>query len=176
MSSIPVALSAGELQKILAQEGSNALINLKVKKNATSKTYKVMVKAVQHDPPRRTLIHADFYQYSLKEKIRAEVAINLTGSAPGVDAGGILNPVLRRVEVECLATEIPDSITVDISNLDLGESITVSGLVPPPGVTVIEDPDALVVAVTGMETPAVETGAPAGEEIPAEEAAGDGSQ
>ncbi|KUK81332.1 MAG: 50S ribosomal protein L25, partial [Pelotomaculum thermopropionicum] len=139
------------------------------KKNTTGKTYKVMVKAMQYDPLRRTPVHADFYRYSLKEKIRAEVAVNFAGSAPGVDAGGILNPVMRRVEVECLATEIPESITVDISNLELGESITVSELVPPPGVAVVEDPDAPGVIVTGRETPEAETGVPAGEEEPAEE-------
>jgi large subunit ribosomal protein L25 len=164
LNSIPVSLSAGKLHKILVQEGSNALINLKIKNNNTSKTYKVMVKAVQYDPLRRTPVHIDFYRYALKEKIRAEVAVSFSGSAPGVAAGGILNPVMRRVEVECLPREIPESITVDISNLDLGESITVSELVPPPGVTVIDDPDAPVVAVTGREAAEAETGAPAGEE------------
>lgn len=168
VGSISIAVDAKELKNILEEAGSNALISMKIKENGKTKEHKVLVKAVQRDPIRRDLIHADFHQVSLEDKVHATVPIHLTGSAPGVAAGGVLTPLMRRVEVECLATKIPDSITVDISGLDIGEAITVADLVPPPDVKVIEDRHAPVVTVSAAEKAPAEPEAPAKEEAVAE--------
>lgn len=175
VGSISIAVDAKELKNILEEAGSNALISMKIQENGKTKKHKVLVKAVQRDPVRRNLVHADFHQISLKDKVHATVPIHLTGSAPGVVAGGVLTPLMRRVEVECMATKIPDSITIDISGLDIGEAVTVADLILPPDVKVIEELHAPVVSVSAAEKAPVEPEPPAREE-PAAEAKGAGEE
>ena len=174
VGSLPIAVESKKLIKILNEAGSNALISMKIRENGKVKKYKVLVKALQRDPVRRELIHADFHQVSLKDKVHAAVPIHLEGAAPGVAAGGILTPLMRRVEVECLATKIPESITVDISGLDIGGTVTVSDLILPAEVRLVEDPLALVVTVSAAEKPHVEDEAPPEEETEAQ--AGDAGE
>lgn len=176
--SISIAVDARMLKKILDEAGSNALINMKIKENGKTKKYKVLVKAVQYGPVRRDLIHADFHQISLKDKVHATVPVHLTGSAPGAAAGGILTTLMRRIDVECLATKIPEFIEIDVSGLDIGDIITVSNLVLPPEIKILEELSAPVVSVTAAdraeaeaaeavqeekEEAAADTGEPAGE-------------
>ncbi len=148
MDSIAIAVKPNELKKILAEAGSNALINMKIRQNEKTSKHQVLVKSVQCHPVNRTLIHADFHQVSLKDKVNATININLTGDAPGVDKGGILSQLLWRFDVECLASSIPDTFVVDVSSLEIGEGITLGDLVLPPGVKIQGDENALVVSVT----------------------------
>lgn len=157
IGSMAIEVNARELQKILVEAGSNALISMKFNENGKAKKHKVMVKAVQRDPLRHNLLHADFHQISLKERIHTTVPVVLNGEAPGVAMGGILTPLLRRVEVECLPAQIPDAITVDISGLQVGDVISVSDLVLPPEVRIDEDPHTAVVTVAAPERERVET-------------------
>lgn len=147
VGSIAIEVDARELQKILKDAGSNALISMKFNENGRTKKHKVLVKAVQRDPLRHNLIHADFQQISLKDRIHTTIPIVLNGTAPGVVMGGTLTPLMRRIEVECLATQIPDAITVDISGLNVGDVISVSDLVLPSDIRVNEDSHAAVVTV-----------------------------
>ena len=156
LGSISIAVDGKDLKKILEEAGSNALINMKIKDNGKTKKYKVLVKAVQRDPVRRDLIHVDFHQISLKDKVHAAVPVHLVGASPGVAAGGVLNPQLRRVEVECLATKIPDAINVDISSLDIGDVITVADLILPPEVKILEEQSAPVVSVSAASRAAAD--------------------
>jgi large subunit ribosomal protein L25 len=162
MDSIAVSVNTNALKKILAEAGANALIHMKIKQDEGIKEHQVLLKSVQHEPVHRTLIHADFHEVSLKDKILATVAVHLTGIAPGVAKGGILTQQLWKVEVECLATSIPETLMIDISGLDVGDGITLADLVLPPGVKVIGEGHAHVVSLI----------APAGEvAAPVEEAA-----
>lgn len=162
--SMPVEVNAGELQKILEKTGFNTLINLKFNDNGRAGQHKVLVKEIQRDPLSRDLLHADFHQISLKDKVRATVPVVLNGAAPGVVMGGTLTPLMRRVEVECLPAQIPDAITVDVSGLQVGGVITVADLVLPPDVRINEDLHAPVVTVTAPGREGVETAAaPEGE-------------
>lgn len=170
IGSMAIEVDAKELQKILAEAGSNALINMKLKENGKTRKHKVLVKAVQRDPLRHNLVHADFHQISLKDRIHTTVPVVLNGTAPGVVMGGILTPLLRRVEVECLPAQIPDAITVDISGLEVGDVISVSDLILPPDVKINEDLHATVVTVAApgrepveaIAVPKEENGAPTG--------------
>ncbi len=139
------------------------MINMKIKEDGRTKKYKALVKALQYDPVRRDLLHADFHQISLKDKVHATVPVHLVGTAPGAAAGGILTALLRGIEVECLATRIPESIAVDVSGLDVGGVITVSDLSLPPEVKILTELDAPVVAVNAAARGEVEveTAAPA---------------
>ncbi|MCL6558693.1 MAG: 50S ribosomal protein L25 [Firmicutes bacterium] len=168
VGSMSIAVDAKELSSILEKAGPNTLIDMRVKENGKTKKHKVVVKAVQHDPIRRDLLHADFHQVSLKDKVHAIVPVHLTGTAQGVVAGGVLSPILRRVEVECLPTRIPEAIKVDVSGLGIGEAITVADLVLPPDVKVIEDKHAAVVTVAAAEAPLAGAEGPAKEGMAAE--------
>lgn len=164
MDSFAVSVKTSELKKILEEAGSNALIHMKIRQNGETRHHQVLVKSVQHEPVHRTLIHADFHQVSLKDKVYATVNIHLTGTAPGVAKGGILTQQIWGLEVECVASGIPDTFMVDISSLDIGEEITLADLVLPPGVKAIGDGHAHVVAIAAQ---AGEAALPAKEDTPA---------
>lgn len=166
MDSFAISVNTNELKKILEEAGSNALINMKIRQNGETRNHQVLVKSVQHEPVLRTLIHADFHQVSSKDKVSATVNINLTGIAPGVAKGGILTQQIWGIEVECLVSSIPDTLMVDISSLDIGEEITLADLVLPPGVKVIGDGHAHVVAIAAQAAEAAEAAPPVKEEIP----------
>ncbi len=158
LGSISIAVDGKDLKKILAEAGSNALINMKIKENGKTRKFKVLVKAIQRDPVRRDLMHVDFHQISLKDKVHAAVPIHLVGSPPGVNAGGVLNLQLRKAEVECLAAKIPEVINVDISGLDIGEVITVADLILPPEVKILEEHHTPVVSVSAAAKAEADTG------------------
>ena len=147
ISSMAIAVNTFELQKILREAGSNALIHMSLKRDGVTENHQVLVKSVQREALQGTLIHADFHQVSLKDMVNATVQVHLSGSAPGVAKGGILAQPMRGIEVECLASNIPEAITVDISNLDIGQEITLADLVLPTGVKAIGDGHAHVVAI-----------------------------
>ena len=167
VGSAAIAIELKALRKTLAKWGQNALINMKINENGEIKTYKALVKELQYDPVRRDLIHVDFHQISLKDKVHATVPIHLIGISPGVVAGGILTTPMRQIEVECLATEIPELIEIDISELEIGDIMTISELSTTPEVKILAEPDAAVVAVTVADKPEEE------EEEAAHDAAGE---
>ncbi|NIA15503.1 MAG: 50S ribosomal protein L25 [Nitrospiraceae bacterium] len=107
----------------------------------------VLVKAVQHHPLTGYMVHADFMRIRLDQRINTFVQVILTGQAEGVVEGGVLDHQLRELEVECLALEVPDEIVVDITGLNIGDSVHVGALQVPENVTVISDADRPVVAV-----------------------------
>ncbi|MFA4885426.1 MAG: 50S ribosomal protein L25 [Desulfotomaculaceae bacterium] len=164
MESFAISVNVNELKKILEEAGSNALIHMKIRQNEETTDHQVLVKSVQHEPVQRTLIHADFHQVSLKDKVFATINIHLTGIAPGIAKGGVLTQQIWGLEVECLASSIPDTLMVDISSLDIGEEITLADLVLPPGVKAIGDGHAHVAAIAAQ---AGEAALPAKEETPA---------
>ncbi|MGD0154290.1 MAG: 50S ribosomal protein L25 [Thermacetogeniaceae bacterium] len=145
------------LHSILAAHSSGStLINLQVE----NQSFPVMLREVQRNPIRRTIQHADFLQVSLTEAIETEIQLHLIGEAPGVAKdGGILQHMLREVTVSCLPTQLPDMITADISALKIGDQLTVGELTVPPEVTIVTDPDSVIVMVVPPakeEAPAVE--------------------
>lgn len=154
---IAVAVSAREFDVALRQhQGGNPIVNLAV---GNSGEFTALIRDVQYDPLSRAILHLDFQHISLTEQIEVKVAIKLTGLAIGVkDGGGILEAILRELDVRCLPTQIPAAIEADVTNLAVGDSIHVRDLVVP-NVTVLTDPDttiATVVPPTVMEEKAPE--------------------
>ncbi|HHU85360.1 MAG: 50S ribosomal protein L25 [Pelotomaculaceae bacterium] len=168
VGNVAIAVDAVQIKKIINESGSNALISMKVKENGKTKKYKVLIKAIQRDPVRRDLIHIDFHQVSVKDRVHATVPVHLEGTPAGVLVGGTLAHLARRVEVECLADRIPDSLVVDISGLEIGDTLTMADLKLPEGVKILEEPAAPVVTVTAAERPEAEAEVPAPEEPGAE--------
>ena len=112
-------------QSLLRSYGANALINLDVTGNGEET---VIIKDLQHHPVNRNILHADFQRVSLDEKITTLVNIEIVGSAVGVRDGGILTLVRRQLNVSCLPLDMPESIQVNVNDLNIGQSIQVSDL------------------------------------------------
>jgi large subunit ribosomal protein L25 len=126
-----LSLKPEDLKKILSSGArENALIALKVMGEGAEKigNQVVMLKDLQADPILRTYLHADFYIVAMDEKIEVEIPIRLTGKAEGTKVGGILEQPRREVRVRCLPSDIPEFIEVDVSNLNIGDSIHVQDI------------------------------------------------
>ncbi len=133
-----------DLERALSSEaGENVIISLKV----GDKTRTVIVKDLQTDPVREDLLHVDLCQISLRERLKASVPIEVRGEAPGVKEGGILQHRLREIEVECLPTEIPESISVDVSELGIGDSLHVKDLRVIGDIEILADGEESVVSI-----------------------------
>jgi len=139
---ISLTLNRDELSKAI-RHGVRVL-DLK----AEGKTEKALIRDVHWDHLGMELLHVDFARVAADERIVVMVPVELRGIAPGVAAGGVLDQPLHRVSVECLAIAVPESIRVNISELQLGGIIHVRDLVLPPGVKAMAEPDAVVVQVT----------------------------
>jgi large subunit ribosomal protein L25 len=153
---IHVAVSPKEIGTILkSAAGENTLFDL----DLGGKRRKVILKEFQVEPIKGRLLHADFYEVALDKALHVEVHVELTGTPVGVKVqGGIVDFVTRELEIECLPMDIPEKITVDISNLELGKHVRVSELTPLPKVKILTDPDVViahVVAPRAEEAPAV---------------------
>jgi large subunit ribosomal protein L25 len=141
---IPVSIGAREFQlAMLRHKGGNPLVSLKVDDGE----YTALVRDAQYDPLTRKIIHLDFQHISLTETIEIEVNVRLIGLALGVkDGGGILEHITRSVEVRCLPTAIPSSIDLDVSALQIGDSLHVRDL-KVVDIEILSDPDATIATV-----------------------------
>jgi large subunit ribosomal protein L25 len=171
--STPILLDRLEFQKVFVRSGRTRLVDLAI----DGRTEKVLVREIQTHPRRLGPIHVDFYQVNLQEKIEVEVPVHLIGESAAVKRGDgdILQP-LHAIRVECLPSEIPEAFEVDLTPLEEVEAeIRVSDLSLPKGVTVLDDPEDLVVKIVHKrelkveeEVPAAEAGLPAEGEAGAE--------
>ena len=161
---VAVAVDPKAVLRILhSDSGANTLINLKFDGSET----RVMVREYQLDPITHHLLHADFYQLAMDKAIVVTVPIVVKGESKGVkQQGGLLDFVTREIEVECLPTDIPENITVDVSELMLHESIRLRDLPVDPKWKAISEGDTMLVHVVmpkAEEAPAAtaEAAAPA---------------
>ena len=160
----PLVLDRLEFQKVFGKSGRTHLVDLLVD---GERTEKVLVREIQTHPRRLGPIHVDFYQVSLEEKITVEVPVHLVGESAAVKRGDadVLQPI-HAVRVECLPTDIPEAFEVDLTPLEEIESeLRIADLKVPKGVTVLVDPEELVVKIVHKRELKVE------EEVPTAEAA-----
>jgi large subunit ribosomal protein L25 len=139
----PIQVESKALQKVVAKAGGNTLIALQVGKK---KPILALAREIQRDVIRHNLLHVDFFQVVMTERITAEVPLVLLGEAPAVsEQGGILVHGLNTVEVQCLPADLPSSIEVDLSPLtEFNDLVTVADLQVPLSVTIISDPDSVI--------------------------------
>jgi len=144
---VSLKVDGKELFHILhTSAGENVIITLKVKDSAKDRT--VIIKDIQYDHIRGDVLHVDFHEISLTEKITVSVPIETKGEPEGVKVeGGVLDHPMKDVQVECLPTEIPEKIDIHVEELKINDSIKVSDLELPEGVKVLSDPEATVVSV-----------------------------
>jgi len=126
---IPLVIGLKELEEIiLTAEGSNVIVDLKVEGDGAGDR-KALIREIQRDPVAGSILHLDLQHISLTERITVEVPVVLIGTPVGVkDGGGILEHLLREVEVECLPTDIPSKLEVEVSGLAIGDSLHVSDI------------------------------------------------
>ncbi len=146
--SVSISLVEKDLLKILrSAAGENVLISLTVE-GSKKKARPVLIKEIQHHPVKRNVLHVDFNEISLSEKITVDVEVVAKGESIGVkQEGGVLEHVLREVKVQCLPTDIPKHIDVDVSGLKLNTAVHVRDLVVSDKIKVLTDGDALLFQV-----------------------------
>ena len=126
----------------------NVVINVNIKDDKKHKTRSCLIKEIQYDPVQGEIIHVDFNQISLTKVVKVSVPIIAKGEPMGVkQEGGSLEHILWEVEVECLPTDIPKDIEVDVSQLKIGEDIHIKDITLPPNIKVLNDPEAVVLSV-----------------------------
>lgn len=143
-SPLTVQLDAHEFERLYARTGRTHLIDLLVD---GERPLKVLVKEVQRSPRKNTLVHVDFHQVSLREKTQVEVPVAIVGEpAPVMKGLADVLQVAHSLRVECLPTQIPEVIEVDVSGLDhVDAALRVADLKLPSGVSVVGDPEEVVV-------------------------------
>lgn len=140
------------LRIVHAHSGENILINLTVEKDKKSKARAVIIKEIQRDPVKRNILHIDFNEISLTEKITVDVEVVAKGEPIGVKQdGGMLDHPLRELKIQCLPTDIPKHIDVDVSNLKLNDAIHVKDVVVSDKIKILNDPEALLFQVKKHE-------------------------
>jgi len=167
----PITLDRLEFQKVFIKSGRTHLVDLAI----DGRMGKVLVREIQTHPRRLGPIHVDFYQVNLEETIEVEVPVHLVGESGPVKQGDadILQP-MHSIRVECLPSDIPESFEVDITALEEIEAeLRVADITVPKGVTVLDDPEELVVKIVHKRELKVEEEVPAAEAaVPAEGEAG----
>jgi large subunit ribosomal protein L25 len=149
--------------RVAGLEGSH-LVRLKSESAALAEKV-ALVKDMQYHPINGEVIHADLYEVDLSAKITVNVPLHFVGKAAGVVRGGILQPIAREIEVECLPLDIPQFFDVDVSALDIGDSVHIEELAMPEGVTAIYESNMALVAVV---PPSVEEAPVAAVAVPVE--------
>jgi large subunit ribosomal protein L25 len=162
---VPLAIDRLSLERAL-RTGANTLIDLKGLKDFKGKL--VLIKEVQRDPVSQRLIHCDVYAVDAKKKLHISVPVYFVGKPSGVEKqGGILETLALEVEVTCLPFSIPDRISVDVSDLEIGDTVHLRDLTLPEGVEAVTDESLALAHVSAPRVEEVE----AAPEAPAEEAA-----
>ena len=171
-SSEAIKLSAHSFLHLLHEQRlENAILTLKIKNAKKAQKKACLIKEIQYHPVHGNILHVDFYEVSLTKAIKVNVPVVTKGEAQGVKQdGGSLEHILWEIEVECLPTNIPKQIEVDVTSLKIGDSLHVKDLTIPENVKVLNDPEATVVAVSApvkeeVAVEAVEGESPAEPEV-----------
>ncbi|MRG88175.1 50S ribosomal protein L25/general stress protein Ctc [Salinibacillus xinjiangensis] len=167
-----IAVDSLELIKTLREEGRNAVFSLEVEGN---NSLSVMLYDYQSDPMKDELIHADFYLVDKSSVVDVEVSINLEGEALGQKDGGVLQQTLHQLNVRARADEIPDVINIDISELAIGEGLTVGDLKEGRNYEILNDEETTIVTVLPPQNPNAEDEEEAGDSAEEEPEADNGS-
>jgi large subunit ribosomal protein L25 len=144
-----LTLSGEELAKTIRQ--GHRVVDLK----QSSGVQKALIREVQWDALGHEILHVDFARVAADERITLDVRVELRGTAPGIATGGVLVQPMHNLSVECLVIAVPESIRVNIGELQLNQAIHVKDLVLPPGLVVKNDPEAIVVQVSPKVVEAV---------------------
>ena len=181
-----ISVEERELRRVLSgPHGLHTILDVVLE--GQKSTHASILKDYQQDPLRGTIAHFDLQEVRLDQPIHAQVVVELVGEASGVKAGGVLSQVNREVNVEALPMEVPDRLELDVSAMEIGDTLRLSDLRAPAAVRLLDDPQTVLATVTiptrivepeveeveeGVEVPEGAAEAPAEPEAPAEGEAG----
>ena len=156
---IMLAMDYPELEGLIKRSGGeNIILDLKVKSEDGTKTLNVILKDLQVDPIKDIYLHADFYEISMDKEITVNVPIHLINTPAGVEEeGGILQHVRRELTVSCLPDKLIEALEVDVSKLEIGDSVHIRDLALPEGITSLDE-EHLTIAVVAPPTVVEEPG------------------
>ena len=161
----PISLDAHGFWLMVRDFGQNFVGDLVID---DAPVQKVLLKDLQYSPAKGDILHADFVAISMTDKLDVSLPIVIVGDAPGTAAGGIVEQILGELEIECLPDDMVEHIVVDISELEIGDSIFVADLKLPKGVANLTDGELAVVSVAVPRVEDEEEDAGEGEEVVAE--------
>jgi large subunit ribosomal protein L25 len=172
----PVAISVDRREFVTALKtdaGMNMLLNIEYDGQSTL----ALTRELQRDPVRGTLLHADFVKVDRTQEVEVEVPVHLVGDSAGVKEGGVLEHPLFQLHIRSLATEVPQSVEVDISALNIGDALRVSDIAADAKFQILDEPDSIVASVAApiseAELEAMESEAAPAAETPEEAAEAD---
>lgn len=144
---IQISVNTKELLKVLKETGENVFLKLLI--DDEKKTEKLsVIKEMQTDYLTKKLQHVDFYEIRMDKKVHFDIPLHFTGNAIGVENGGELLHIKRDLKVSCLPTKLPESISVDVKHLDIGDTIFVKDIVVDDGVEILDHEDTAVAVVS----------------------------
>jgi len=144
--STPILLDYNQFIKEVKEQGRGSLLDLKIDER---ETFKVLLQDSQKNPVKQVFTHIDFYRIRMDEKLTTEIRLNFVGQAPAVKAGGILVKSRDYLSAECLPGDLVSEIDVDLSCLkEIHSSIKVSDVAAPDGITVLDEPDLILVGIS----------------------------
>ncbi len=172
---IMLTMDYGELEKTLrGRAAENIIFDLKINGGKKSQSKKVMIKELQKDPVKRDYLHVDLYEISMAKELEVEIPLELINTPVGVDEGGVLQHIRREVKAACLPEDLVDRIEVDVSGLDIGQTLHIRDISFPPGLKSLDEDDlAVVTVVAPTVTPEVEEEEEEVEEAEVEETEGE---
>ncbi len=173
---IMLAVDYPELNRIIKKGfGENVLLDLQVKSDQGTETRRVVLKELMTDPVKDTFIHVDFYEVAMDKELSVDVPIHLINTPKGVTMGGILQHIRREVTITCMPDSLVDFIELDVSDLDIGDSLHIEDIILPKGIR-SEDEGHLTVAVVAAPTLRAEEEAEEEEAVEGEGAALEGER
>jgi len=155
---LSLVINPSELKTALSTEaGENTLLDIRVKDGEAETPKLSLLREIQYDYLTSKPIHFDFQALDMKQNITVDVPVQIEGRPIGVKEGGILEEVLREITVECLPANIPNSFILDVTEMDIGDSIHISTLEIEEGVTILHEPEDTIVTVLAPKIETVET-------------------
>lgn len=151
---VTVSIDKIDLLKTIRDEGRNAIISLDVE---NEQKIDVMVQDYQKETIKDDIIHVDFFKVDMSEEMDVAVPVRLDGEATGVKEGGVLQQPLFELQVRAKPADIPEEIPVDVSNLNIGDSISVADIKKTGNYEILDDPETTVAVILAPDTGEVET-------------------
>jgi large subunit ribosomal protein L25 len=154
-SSYAISVPERELRRVLTGQGGLHAI-LDVVLEGQQSTHASILKDYQQDPIRGHISHIDLHEVRLDQPIQSSVTVQLVGEPAGVKEGGVLSQVQREINVEALPMEIPEHIDLDVSGMNIGDTLRLADLAPIEGVTYLDNPEETVLATVGLPAREIE--------------------
>lgn len=152
-SALPLTVSESDLLKIVRSKKEKHFIKIRIDGNNQAEKIS-MLKELQYEPLSRKIYHADFYEIRMDHKLTVEIPLSFTGTPVGVTNGGELQHSKRDLKITCLPADMPEFITIDLSGLEIGDSLRVRDIVLPEGVSSVDQADAGIAAVISTKSAA----------------------